>query len=112
MKDLITTHVLDTAAGRPAAGVVVTLFRGDDDRAVGSATTDDDGRVMSGLCDAGSFAAGTYRIRFETGDYLYRVHGGGFYPAVEIAFVVAAGEDHYHVPLLLSPHGYSTYRGS
>jgi 5-hydroxyisourate hydrolase len=102
----ITTHVLDTARGRPAAGVAVVLERdaGGWER-LGHATTDDDGRVP-GFEAAG---AGRYRLTFDTGGYL---GAAAFYPQVTIDFRVAASEPHYHVPLLLSPFGYSTYRGS
>jgi 5-hydroxyisourate hydrolase len=100
----ITTHVLDTARGRPAAGVPVVLERGGDHgwARVGTATTDADGRVR----DLGAVAPGHHRLTFDTGAL------SGFYPQVVIHFTVAAGEDHCHVPLLLSPYGYSTYRGS
>jgi 5-hydroxyisourate hydrolase len=100
----ITTHVLDTAHGRPAAGVRVVLERGDDDgwAQVATATTDADGRAR----DLGAVAPGQHRLTFDTGAL------SSFYPRVVIHFTVAAGEEHYHVPLLLSPYGYSTYRGS
>jgi 5-hydroxyisourate hydrolase len=100
----LSTHVLDTSRGHPAAGVPVQLL---DAGGVGIATgtTDDDGRVAS-LAD--DLAAGQYTLRFEVSAY----EPGGFYPEVAVTFTVAAGESHYHVPLLLSPYGYSTYRGS
>ena len=100
----VSTHVLDTAAGRPAAGVPVTLESADG--VVATASTDADGRVP----DLGPerLAPGTYRLRFDTGAY---AEGAGFFPEVVVAFVVQ-GEAHLHVPLLLSPFGYSTYRGS
>ena len=103
---VITTHVLDTAKGRPAAGVPVVLERTDGDGwvRIGMSATDDDGRVRH----LGDVAPGHHRLTFDTGSYLE----AGFYPQVVIDFTVAAGEDHYHVPLLLSPYGYSTYRGS
>ena len=104
----ITTHVLDTARGRPAAGVPVVLERRDGDawREVGRGTTDDDGRLPT--LTGPSIEAGTYRITFETGAY----NPGGFFPEVAIVFEVKDTAQHYHVPLLLSPFGYSTYRGS
>jgi 5-hydroxyisourate hydrolase len=106
---MITTHILDTARGRPAAGVPVQLDRLDGDfwRTIGHDVTNDDGRAR-GLT-AGEVAPGTYRLRFETGVYLGE---GAFYPFVEVVFTVQGPGGHYHVPLLLSPVGYSTYRGS
>ena len=92
----ITTHVLNTAEGQPAAGVPVSF----DGRAAGE--TDADGRLFV----AEDASAGAHRIAFVTASL------SGFYPEVAIAFNVAPGEEHYHVPLLLSPFGYSTYRGS
>jgi len=103
----ITTHVLDTARGRPAAGVATVLEReaGDGWERVGNAATDADGRVP-GFDAAGP---GRFRLTFDTGGYL---GAAAFYPRVTIEFMVEAGAEHYHVPLLLSPFGYSTYRGS
>ena len=117
----ISTHVLDTAAGRPAAGLRVRLERvaGEDETAgqeqIAIATTDADGRI-AGLGPE-VIAPGTYRLIFDTGGYLSRQlagSGGGpaFFPEVAVTFAVADGRDHYHVPLLMSPFGYSTYRGS
>ena len=111
---MITTHVLDTAAGRPGRGIAIDLERADDRGGwapVGAGTTDDDGRLRT-LTPAGPVEPGTYRIRFATGAY-FAAHGtAGFFPVVEIQFTVADGAQHYHVPLLLSPYGFSTYRGS
>jgi 5-hydroxyisourate hydrolase len=104
----ISTHVLDTALGRPAAGVPVRLERllPDGPQVLGSATTDDDGRVAE--LGPEQVEPGRYRLVFDVAGY----HGGdGFFPEVAIIFVVGDAE-HYHVPLLLSPYGYSTYRGS
>jgi 5-hydroxyisourate hydrolase len=108
----ITTHVLDTARGCPAAGVTVVLERAVDSawQRVGRATTDADGRVSDLLPSAPS--DGRYRLTFETGAYFRAVGDVGFYPEVSVTFEVSPGDDHYHVPLLLSPFGYSTYRGS
>jgi 5-hydroxyisourate hydrolase len=99
----ITTHVLDTAKGRPAAGVPVRLERTDGHgwTRVGEGATDADGRAR-----LGDVAPGHHRLTFDTSGW------SAFYPQVVIHFAVAALEDHYHVPLLLSPFGYSTYRGS
>ncbi|MDG1482705.1 MAG: hydroxyisourate hydrolase [Myxococcota bacterium] len=103
----ITTHVLDTARGCPAAGIPVTLERLDGDwQAAGSGTTNADGRVAD-LLAPGNIPTGTWRITFDLSDYQE-----GFYPYAAIAFRVEDGTAHYHVPLLLSPYGYSTYRGS
>ena len=107
---MITTHVLDTARGRPGHGIAIELERraGDAWHAVGAGVTDDDGRLRT-LTPAGPVERGTYRIRFATGAYL---GVEAFFPVVEIQFAVLDGTQHYHVPLLLSPYGYSTYRGS
>lgn len=99
----ISTHVLDTAKGRPAEGVGITLEN--DGVAVARGVTNADGRLK--LIDDPP-AAGTYRITFETGAY----DPDGFFPRVVIEFIVRGEAQHYHVPLLLSPFGYSTYRGS
>jgi 5-hydroxyisourate hydrolase len=99
----ISTHVLDTAKGRPAEGVAITL---EDDRGViASGRTNADGRLK--LIEDPP-AAGTYRVIFDTGSY----DPNGFFPRVVIEFIVRGSAQHYHVPLLLSPFGYSTYRGS
>jgi len=110
---MITTHVLDTAAGRPGSGIAIEL---EHDHAgtwqlVGGGITDDDGRLRT-ITPLGPVAPGTYRIRFLTGAY-FASHGvAAFFPVVEIQFSVHDGSAHYHVPLLLSPFGFSTYRGS
>jgi 5-hydroxyisourate hydrolase len=110
---VITTHVLDTSAGRPGRGIAIELERHESNAwlPVGAGATDDDGRLRT-LTPAGPVTPGTYRIRFATGDYFKATGTGGFFPVVEIQFTVADGAQHYHVPLLLSPYGYSTYRGS
>jgi 5-hydroxyisourate hydrolase len=101
----LSTHVLDTSTGEPAVGMLVRLasWREDSWASVAEATTDGDGRV-SGF---GELVGGTFRLGFETGDY-----GNDFYPFVHVVFEVDEERPHYHVPLLLSPYGYSTYRGS
>ena len=108
---MITTHVLDTSIGRPAAGVALLLSLEENGarREVGRGITDTDGRCKT--LTSGQLPAGTYVLRFETGTYFLSLGVESFYPSVEIRFTVAAGQ-HYHVPLLLSPYGYSTYRGS
>jgi 5-hydroxyisourate hydrolase len=110
---MITTHVLDTAAGRPGSGIAIELEHdlGGTWQLVGGGITDDDGRLRT-LTPPGPVAPGTYQIRFQTGAY-FASHGvAGFFPVVEIQFTVHDGSAHYHVPLLLSPFGFSTYRGS
>ncbi len=109
----ITTHVLDTALGQPAAGVTVTLqfWTPSGWAQLTSGTTDGDGRVGQWSPEVPSYEAGTYRLRFEVGGYFAARGMTSFYPVVEVTFNVEAGE-RYHVPLLLSPFGYSTYRGS
>ncbi len=110
----ITTHVLDLAQGRPAAGVDVVLQRQDDDAwtVLARGRTNDDGRVADLLPADDPITPGTYRISFSTGEYFARQGVDSFHPAVEVAFRVTDDREHYHVPLLLSPFGYSTYRGS
>lgn len=112
MSSPLTTHVLDTARGVPAAGIAVTLARqeGGGFVALASGTTDDDGRIRDLLTPA-QFTAGVYRISFALDDY-FAAQGGGFYPYAEVVFRVEHPDQHHHVPLLLSPYGYSTYRGS
>ena len=114
MPSPITTHVLDTSRGCPAAGIEVELFQhnGEQSHRIGHARTDDDGRIMNGLVEQDQLVSGTYRIRFQTQDYFQRSGTTSFYPEVSITFVVTNEDEHYHVPLLLSPFGFSTYRGS
>ena len=109
----ITTHVLDVSLGRPAKGIVVRLARTDGTTwtELGHGETDADGRA-SGLLAPGMRAVGTHRITFELEPYFARSGRKCFYPRVEIVFAVLNETEHYHVPLLLSPFGYSTYRGS
>jgi 5-hydroxyisourate hydrolase len=112
---MISTHVLDTALGRPAAGVPVVLERlteGDRAIVVSSAVTDADGRVRELIPSGTPLAAGTYRLIFETGVYFNAAGVEVFYPHVPVVFTVHDAKQHHHVPLLLSPYGYSTYRGS
>lgn len=117
----VSCHVLDTALGRPAAGISVRLERRAGAPAsagaepgwvlAGEGRTDADGRI-AGLEGEGGLTAGEHRISFDTGDYLRRTGQPVFYPEVQVRFMVATRGERYHVPLLLSPFGYSTYRGS
>jgi 5-hydroxyisourate hydrolase len=111
----ITTHVLDTARGRPATGVTVVLEMQDPQgvwQRLGQGTTDEDGRLITLLSHDDKLATGIYRLTFETRKYFATHHTEGFYPQVSVVFEVREPSQHYHVPLLLSPYGYSTYRGS
>jgi 5-hydroxyisourate hydrolase len=110
----ITTHVLDTARGRPAAHVAVTLERLDDDAAteLGRGETDDEGRLRDLLPGEDALEVGRYRLTFDTAAYFRTQNVKGFYPRVVIEFEVRDANEHYHVPLLLSPYGFATYRGS
>jgi 5-hydroxyisourate hydrolase len=110
----ITTHILDTSLGKPAANVPVLIDFLEDGvwSLVGQGQTDEDGRVKNLLHDDFEFKPGQYRIEFATSDYFSVLGVKGFYPYVKIVFQVEDTESHYHVPLLLNPFGYSTYRGS
>ncbi|MFN2478864.1 MAG: hydroxyisourate hydrolase [Pseudonocardiaceae bacterium] len=103
----LSTHVLDAALGRPAAGLAVRLEFGGE--LIAQATTDDDGRLRGFEPE---LTAGTYRLVFATGDYFSATGQQGFYPEVAVTFTVTDPAQHHHVPLLLSPFAYSTYRGS
>jgi 5-hydroxyisourate hydrolase len=109
----VSTHVLDIHRGRPAAGVPVALERKDANAftSMKQAVTDADGRVKE-LVPEGQLTEGTYRITFDTGAYFATQGVEGFYPEASVVFTVRDAAAHYHVPLLLSAHGYSTYRGS
>ena len=114
----LTTHVLDTAAGRPAAGLRIDLHRreGAARQTLLSVTTNDDGRVDGPLLEGDGFSAGRYELVFHAAAYL-RADGTAlpdtpFLDEIVIAFGIDDADQHYHVPLLLSPYGYSTYRGS
>jgi 5-hydroxyisourate hydrolase len=111
----ITTHVLDTSRGQPAAYVPVALDRQNERggwEPIGRGETDLDGRLRSLMPAEANLFPGTYRLIFDVAGY-FSSHGvRAFYPAVTIVFEAAEGESHYHVPLLLSPFAYSTYRGS
>lgn len=112
----LSTHVLDAALGRPAAGVPVTLSRsiGSGWESLGGGMTDADGRLrhFGGTDGELELGPGIYRLEFDTGSYFASTGQAGFYPQVSVAFQVNAADGHHHVPLLLSPFAYSTYRGS
>lgn len=113
----LTTHVLDTAAGRPAAGMRIVLYRidGETRTKIRESMTNDDGRCDAPLLQGADFRTGTYELVFFAGDYLRAGNASLpdplFLDQVPIRFGMAE-EKHYHVPLLVSPYGYSTYRGS
>lgn len=112
---MITTHILDTSIGRPAAGVHVRLDRLLPDgswQAIGAGKTDDDGRVRTLVAAGGPVIDGTCRLTFETAPYFEQRGVASFYPRVVVEFIVREPGVHHHVPLLISPFGYSTYRGS
>jgi|SRR5580658_7320561 5-hydroxyisourate hydrolase len=111
----ISTHVLDLTEGQPAENVPVRLERqesGDNWRLLATARTDPDGRCLQLLPENEALSPGVYRLGFDTATYFGKRKIAGLYPRVEISFQVRDGEQHFHIPLLLSPHGYTTYRGS
>jgi 5-hydroxyisourate hydrolase len=109
----LSTHILDTALGRPAANVSLTLsqLNGETWHLIGSGHTDADGRCKTLLGDH-SLAAATYKLRFHTAPYFHALNLPSLYPYVEIVFTVADPAQHHHIPLLLTANGYTTYRGS
>ena len=115
MPGFLSTHVLDTAQGMPAAGVKIMLYRvtGNNHKKIVEMVTDADGRTEKPLLEGTAFTAGFYELVFCTGDYQ---RSGGreplFLDEIPVRFAVTDAEAHYHVPLLMSPFGYSTYRGS
>lgn len=104
----LSSHVLDTTLGKPVAGLSVTLTAPDGEQV--SAETNADGRITDWHYQFQQ--SGVYQLRFETAAYLIQTHGASFYPFVDIYFELEADGGHYHVPLLLSPFGFSSYRGS
>ena len=110
----ITTHVLDTSRGSPAGGISVSLERPSEAggwEEIAQGVTGSDGRIGDLLQDDTKLEPGIYRLKFDTGPYFEKHGTSGFYPYVPIVFQIRDNE-HYHVPLLLNPYGYSTYRGS
>jgi 5-hydroxyisourate hydrolase len=111
----ISTHVLDLTHGKPAKDVPVRLERREASGnwlVLASAHTDNDGRCAQLLPNETAFPTGVYRLAFDTASYFRAQKSDGLYPLVEITFQVRDGESHFHIPLLLSPNGYTTYRGS
>ena len=110
---MITTHVLDTSRGAPASSVRITLVSKRDGARIeiGRGETDADGRQKTLLGDM-PLKAGIHRLTFDTGGYFARMGEKTFYPSVTVLFEITDASQHYHVPILLSPFGYSTYRGS
>lgn len=109
----LSTHILDTALGRPAVNVLLELARLEhaDWGEVGTGTTDEDGRCKN-LLRGQDLQAGIYRLRFATSQYYAAQNLTGLYPFVDIVFTVTSPAEHYHIPLLLTANGYTTYRGS
>ena len=111
----ISTHILDLVRGKPAADVPVRLEKQDSDgdwRLLTSARTDQDGRCPQLLPEGEDLSAGVYRLIFDTASYFDAQKIRALYPVVKITFQAQEGESHFHIPLLLSPNGYTTYRGS
>jgi 5-hydroxyisourate hydrolase len=110
----ITIHVLDTGRGKPAVGIAAVLERAEGEtwRQVGTAKTDDHGRIDKLLPADKPVVAGVYRLTFDSGAYFAASKTKTFYPQIVVIFQIDDPKEHYHVPLILSPFGYSTYRGS
>ncbi len=107
----LSTHILDTALGKPASGVRVRLFKGATE-AISSTVTNADGRVAKLLPEGAALETGVYRIVFDVAPYFAASATPSFYPEVAVCFEVRDASAHYHVPLLIGPFGYTTYRGS
>ena len=109
---MISTHVLDTSRGAPAAGVTVRLLRIEDDsrELLATGRTDADGRVAPIF--GGDLAAGTYELLYSAGEYFRAAGTPAFFDEIPVRFVIGAGSRKHHIPLLLAPFGYSTYKGS
>ncbi len=109
----ITTHILDTSRGEPAVDVTIFLYQYQNNEweAIGGGATNDDGRLPDMVGDDVSLQEGTYKLKFATEEYYEGLGINTFFPYVEVIFYLMPGEN-YHIPLLLSPYGYSTYRGS
>lgn len=109
----ITTHILNTTIGKPAEGITIILYRGENDEwlELKRGRTNEDGRINDLLAKDVLLQKGIYKLRFETKDFFDKIQTPTFYPFVEIVFDIQSSE-HYHIPLLLNPFGYTTYRGS
>ena len=109
----VTSHILNTSTGKPAAGITIILYNGENDEwiEIERGVTNEDGRSTDLLDDKVKLIEGIYKLRFETKDYFDKDRIPTFYPYVEIIFEINS-DDHYHIPLLLNPFGYTTYRGS
>ena len=109
----ITTHILDTALGRPASGVTIKLYQKQDESwsELASGITNEDGRIANLLPEDAVLAEGIYKMHFQTSQYHQTTQQEVFYPEVDIQFWIRS-QEHYHIPLLLNPFGYSTYRGN
>ncbi|XP_072040116.1 5-hydroxyisourate hydrolase-like isoform X3 [Amphiura filiformis] len=110
----LTTHVLDTSKGEPARALKIELYKSTGENewtSIANGETNNDGRLPALLTQA-DFTRGIYKIKFDTGDYFRKNSVEGFYPYAEVVFEIQDPNQHYHVPLLLSPYSYSTYRGS
>jgi 5-hydroxyisourate hydrolase len=105
----LSTHVLDTSLGRPASGIHVSLEQ--DGTELGRGVTDTNGRIAD-IRGSKELGAGTYRLRFEVAEYFARTDRSSLFPEVVVIFRVGGGHEHYHIPVLLTPFGYTTYRGS
>jgi 5-hydroxyisourate hydrolase len=110
----ITTHILDIARGAPARQVEISLSHRENGRwtVIGQGNTNDDGRIADLLASDITLPAGTYQMHFDTAGYFSAVGDPVFYPWVDVVFNITDDGHHYHIPLLLSPYGHSTYRGS
>lgn len=110
----LTTHVLDTASGLPAAGLEIELYliSQDSRELIKAVRTNSDGRCDDPLLEGSAFGTGIYELVFKSGAYHKSAGLAGFYPDIPVRFEVVSDQEHFHVPLLLSPYGYSTYRGS
>lgn len=110
----ISTHILDTNSGRPAFGITVTLQREVNGswNELNRGVTDQDGRCRNLLPQSQALESGVYRVRFDTAPYFAERQVKSLYPVIEITFEVANPQEHYHIPLLLTANGYTTYRGS
>ena len=111
-RDFLTIHVLDTVSGRPAAGMGLVLRRDGVAQPLAERTTNQDGRCDTPLLEGAAFAPGAYEVTFAVEAWRSSLADPGFYDRITIRFVVPASPGHIHIPLLLAPYGYSTYRGS